>query len=145
MKPNVLRSKSFAKDAADLIVKKATESLDARGRFILGLCGGKTPEPVYTELVNRREALNWNHVFITFGDERCVKPENTESNFRMAKESLLDGIEIPPQNIYRVHGEEPPDEAAAAYEKQLLLMCGDSAGIVRHDLLLLGMGAGGRI
>jgi len=144
MKLNVLHSKSFVQDATELIIDKANESLKARGKFILGLCGGKTPEPVYAELAKKKALLHWDNIFITFGDERCVNPDHEESNFRMTKKVLFDQIELPPQNVYRIHGEEAPDKAAIDYEKEIMhLNDQNSDNIMRHDLLLLGMGDDG--
>jgi 6-phosphogluconolactonase len=143
MKPTILKTKSFAKDAADLIIKNAVEAIATRGSFILGLCGGKTPEPVYAEIARQGQFLNWSNIFITFGDERCVGPEHIESNFRMAKESFLKNVPIPSENIFRIQGELPPNTAAMEYEKRLLELQNVHHTEMLHDLLLLGVGDDG--
>lgn len=143
MKAHVIRSKSFVKDAADYIEKRAGEAIKDRGRFILGLSGGKTPEAVYAELA-RRDSLDWNKVIITFGDERCVPPDHLDSNYGMAKRSLLDRINIPSENVHRIRGEDKPENAARQYEEELLSLRDDkSENTLHHDLLLLGIGEDG--
>jgi 6-phosphogluconolactonase len=143
MKPTILKTKSFVQDATDLIVKAANEAIARKGRFTFGLCGGKTPESIYAELAKRADSLNWSKVIITFGDERCVGPDHADSNFRMASESLLKKVPIPLENILRIEGELPPNEAAAKYEKRLLTLFNDQQSEVAHDLLLLGIGDDG--
>ncbi len=135
MSPTILHTSTFARDAANLIIHEASEAIALRGTFFLGLCGGKTPESVYKELAKRGGELDWSKIIVTFGDERCVGPEHPDSNFKMTKEVLFDHVPIPLQNILRIHGEDTPDSAAAAYEKTV-------TGLT-HDLLLLGMGDDG--
>ncbi len=79
-------------------------------------------------------------MFVTFGDERCVPPDDAESNFRMAEESLLNRVEIPNENILRMRGELPPNEAADDYEAMLAAF-GEKRFV--HDLILLGLGDDG--
>ncbi len=141
MKPTIIHSKSFVKDAVDLILDKANAKLEGRGRFLLGLCGGRTAEPVYAELAERGKTLDWDRITMTFSDERCVGPEHADSNFGMAKRSLFEDIEIPPENIFRIHGEEPPDSAASSYEKSIVHLA--EGDILSHNLLLLGVGEDG--
>jgi 6-phosphogluconolactonase len=87
------------------------------------------------------------HVF--WGDERCVPPHHVASNFRLAREALLDRVAIPSGNVHRINGEDEPDEAAARYESSLRDMFAAPTGeppLVqgsRFDLVLLGLGADG--
>ena len=80
------------------------------------------------------------HLF--WGDERCVPPNDAESNYAMARETLLDHIEIPPENVHRVRGELPPPEAAARYEAELRRHFG-AGDPPAFDCVMLGMGADG--
>jgi 6-phosphogluconolactonase len=143
VKPEVVHlGEGFAEGAADWIERLAVESLAARGRFRLGLCGGSSPKPVYAALARR--PLPWDHVWITFGDERCVPPDHAESNYRMAREQLLDKIEIPEGNILRMPGELRPDSAAEEYGRELAgRAVGSGEARYAHDLLLLGLGEDG--
>ena len=103
--------------AADLVTERANKAISARGRFTIALSGGNTPKPVYARLASAK--LDWSHVHIYFGDERCVPPNDPLSNYRMAKETLLDRVAIPPANVRRMRGEDPPDAAARQYEQTL--------------------------
>ena len=87
-----------------------------------------------------RSALPWEDVLAFFGDERCVPPEDAQSNYRMAREAFLNAVNIPERNVYRIRGEDPPEQAAASYAADLKRVLGDRP---RFDLVLLGMGADG--
>ena len=86
MKREVIRSKNFVPDAAEFILQQARIALAERDQFRIALSGGNTPRPVYAELARIGRDLPWDRVFFTFGDERCVPPEDEQSNFRMARE-----------------------------------------------------------
>lgn len=142
MTPEVIRSSQFVADAVDLIVQEGRKAIEERGLFRLALCGGSTPKAVYAALA--KTDLPWNKVQITFGDERCVPPEDAQSNYRMARESLLDAAGIPEGNVFRMKGELEPAAAAQEYESRLAAVAsrfGEER--YQHDLLLLGMGDDG--
>jgi 6-phosphogluconolactonase len=138
----VLRSKAFARDAASFILTKARESLDERHQFRIALSGGNTPRSVYAEMTKRD--LPWKKILFTFGDERCVPPENEESNFRMANEALFRPASVPDSSILRMRGEIEPGVAAKEYQAQLdALAAKKGEKVFRHDLILLGLGDDG--
>ncbi len=119
--------------AATAIRELIDSALAARGECALALCGGKTPAPVYTELA--RYPIDWRRVTIWFGDERAVPPDAADSNYEMARRSLLARAPIPPANVHRMAAERrDADVAAREYE---------SALPVHLDLLLLGIGPDG--
>jgi 6-phosphogluconolactonase len=89
---------------------------------------------------HRRDALAWNRVRFFFGDERTVQPDDAESNYRMTRETLFEPLGIPETNIFRIHGEDDPAAAAAAYAETLTRELGSRP---RFDLLFLGMGPDG--
>ncbi len=99
------------------------------------LTGGKTPEQAYKEAARR--APDWSKVELWWGDERCVSPEDDNSNYGMAKRSLLDRLERAPAGVHRIKGELGKEAAAAAYEREL--------DDTRLDLLLLGVGPDGHV
>lgn len=134
MNAEIIRTKNFVADAAKFIVDLAKEALAKRNEFRVALSGGNTPRPVYTEVA--RQKLPWERVLFTFSDERCVPPDNEQSNYRMARESLFDPGGVPEKSILRMRGEIDPQIAAKEYGQQLAK--GD-----RHDLILLGMGDDG--
>lgn len=139
MTPEIIHTKDLVHDAVALIEREANIAIFERGEFRLALSGGNTPKPVYEALATRIEA--WKEWVFTFGDERCVPPEDEQSNFHMASEALFNRAAIPAQNILRMKGELDPAQAAREYEDELRKRA--NGGIFRHDLLLLGMGPDG--
>jgi 6-phosphogluconolactonase len=123
------------------IVTCAADAISSRGRFTLALAGGSTPRASYSRLATRdlRLEIDWQRTHVIWGDERCVPPDDPRSNYRMAKEALLDRVPIPAHQIHRIRGEDDPEKAAAEYERELRALLG-SEGI---DLVLLGMGEDG--
>ena len=142
--PQVIRTKNFADDAAGFILDQAHRALRERNEFRIALSGGNTPVPVYTRLAAIAHDLPWELTRITFGDERCVPPDDRESNFRMARETLLAPAAVPEKSIMRMRGEIDPQIAAQEYQDDLdLLATQCSEPIYRHDLILLGLGDDG--
>ena len=135
-------SRALIHAAAEAFVTLAAESITTHGRFSVGLCGGSTPRPLYELLAADSLAprIEWANVHIFWGDERCVPPDDAASNYRMARETLLDHVPLPDQNIHRIQGELPPAQAAATYEQVLRDFFNGSP---RFDLLLQGMGDDG--
>ncbi len=123
--------------AAEFSRSAGRESFLKRGRFDLVLSGGRTPKRAYELLapmirldVRLRGALR-----VFWGDERCVPPESDESNYRLAKETLIDPALIPARSVFRIQGESP--DPAAEAERY------DSVFPAAPDLIVLGMGADG--
>jgi 6-phosphogluconolactonase len=133
---------AIAQEAAERIVRAADEAIVLSGRFTIALSGGSTPKTLYQLLAEEpyRSRIDWTKVEVFFTDERCVPPDHPESNYRMARETLLSKVPIPGDNIYRMRGEvEPPEEAAKEYGMMLKEKFGDGG----LDLCLLGMGEDG--
>ena len=144
MDRHVIRTKNFDADAADFILDRAHQALRERNEFRLALSGGNTPIPIYMRLAAIGHDLPWQLTRITFGDERCVLPDDRQSNFRMAWETLLAPAEVPEKSILRMCGEIDPQIAAKEYQDQLdLLAAQRGEPIYRHDLILLGLGDDG--
>ena len=141
---HVIRTTNFVADAADFILDAAHKALGERSQFRIALSGGKTPAPIYTRLAAIGHDLPWELARITFGDERCVPPDNPQSNFRMARETLFAPAAVPENSILRMRGEIDPQVAAQEYQDQLDLMATQQGEpIYRHDLILLGLGDDG--
>jgi 6-phosphogluconolactonase len=144
MGSHVIRSQNFAADAADFILAQAHNALGERNEFRIALSGGNTPIPIYIRLAAIGHDLPWELTRITFGDERCVPPDDPQSNFRMARETLLVPAAVPEKSILRMRGEIDPQIAAQEYQDQLdLLATQRGEPIYRHDLILLGLGDDG--
>ena len=142
--PTVIRSKDFIADAAAFILGQARKALAERNDFRIALSGGKTPAPVYARIAKETPDFLWDRVRFTFGDERCVPPNDPESNFRMARESLFVPAGVPETSIMRMRGEIAPQIAAQEYEEQLNAMATQRGEpIYLHDLILLGLGDDG--
>jgi 6-phosphogluconolactonase len=126
----------------------AHQAIKDHGAFHVALAGGGTPKQLYQLLATEAFAatLPWQQTHIYFGDERCVAPEHNDSNYRMASLALLNHVPIPAQNIYRIAGENPQHEQAAAdYEKILQQHLPQDDNGYHFDLVLLGLGPDGHI
>jgi 6-phosphogluconolactonase len=115
----------------------AASAIAARGRFRIALAGGSTPRALYPALV---AGVDWTRANIFFGDERAVPKNDPMSNYRMARETLLDPAHVPPANVIRWRTEDP-DLDAAARDYEQALRAGASAPWL--DLALLGLGPDG--
>lgn len=127
------------------VVLAAQQSAVGHGRFTLALSGGSTPRTLYQTLAQPpyATAINWAVTQVFWSDERCVPPDHAESNYRMAREALLDHVPLPPANIHRMRGEMgAPQKAAREYRSELQSVFG-MTGLPRFDLLLLGLGEEG--
>jgi 6-phosphogluconolactonase len=139
-----------ASAAADEFLVRAKRTIDHHGRFTVALSGGSTPKTLHTILAERSakdpKLIDWSRVHIFFGDERHVPPDHPDSNFRMANETLLTKVAIPPANVHRVRAELPDAaQAAAEYDQELVKVFhlkGEDQ-LPRFDLIFLGMGPDG--
>lgn len=130
---------ALADEAAARIERVAVEA-PPRTRATIALAGGGTPRAAYQQLAGR--CPPWGRVEFFFGDERCVPPDAEGSNYGMAREALLDRIPLRPEQVHRILGELPPEEAAARAEGDLRARApGDPVPVL--DLVLLGMGPDG--
>src|SRR5438477_2552600 len=144
MNGEVVRTKNFAADAANFIVDLAHKALAERNEFRIALSGGNTPRPIYSGIARIGRDLPWQRILITFGDERCVPPDDEQSNYRMARETLFVPAGVPEKSIMRMRGEIEPQIAAQQYEDQLNAIASRRGEpIYQHDLILLGLGDDG--
>jgi 6-phosphogluconolactonase len=120
-----------AEEVALLVGNELAEA--ARSGKSIVLTGGRTPGQAYQRAA--ADEPDWSAASLWWGDERCVPPEDERSNFRLARENLLDRIEAPPREVQRIRGELGADEAAREYDELLRR--------ARLDYVLLGLGADG--
>ncbi len=128
--------------AARYVVQVANEALAEHGHFTIALSGGSTPKKLYSLLALEpyRNQIDWTKVEIFWADERCVPPDDAESNFHLAHEVMLSKLPIPAGQIHRMPADESDRVAAsAAYEQELRRVFGTD-GVPNFDLIQLGLG-----
>jgi 6-phosphogluconolactonase len=134
---------ALAEAGAREFARAASEAIEGQGVFRVVLAGGSTPRALYTRLAHapRRRTIRWDRVCFFFGDERCVPPDHERSNYRMAREALLDPLGVPARHVLRMKGEEEPARAARAYEEAIRRQFRNRPA--RFDLVFLGLGTDG--
>jgi len=147
MKPDIriFRSlKDLSRSAAILFVEQSEKSIQEQGHFLVTLNGGSTPAETFQLLATEySEKVDWNHVHIFWGDERCVPADDPESSFGQARDLLLRHVPIPEVNVHRIEGELSPAEAAKDYAMVLQKFAYPPLTWPRFDLVFLGMGEDG--
>jgi 6-phosphogluconolactonase len=122
---------ALAEGAAERVAALLAAAIAQRGRASIALSGASTPQETHRRLATR--PLDWSRIDIYFGDERCVPPDDPASNYRMARETLLDKV---PACVHRIEGELPAAEAASRYASEL-------EPALPLDVVMLGMGDDG--
>jgi 6-phosphogluconolactonase len=141
-------SEALALATADAIASAAEEAIVARGTARIAISGGSTPQRTFALLADStqpfRQRIDWSRLLLFWVDERCVPPDNPDSNFHMTREALLSKVPLPDANIVRIEGELEPEEAAARYESALRNRFRmEGAELPRFDLIHLGLGDNG--
>jgi 6-phosphogluconolactonase len=137
-------AEALASGVADFVAARVS---NASGHFSLSLSGGSTPKRAYELLVHSGASLDWQKVHLFWGDERFVPPNHRDSNFRMAREALIDHVPIPAVQVHPIPtGCGSPEEAAALYEVTLQSFYGSETLDPERplfDVTLLGLGEDG--
>jgi 6-phosphogluconolactonase len=137
-------AEALASRVAGFIAARASS---ASKRFGLCLSGGSTPKRVYELLADLGASLDWQKVHLFWGDERFVPPDHRDSNFRMAREALIDHVAIPAAQVHPIPTNSgTPEEAAALYEATLQGFYGSKTLDPERplfDVTLLGLGEDG--
>jgi 6-phosphogluconolactonase len=139
---------ALARRAAQYLVEMTAETVDARGHARIALSGGSTPKAAFQLLADPhrrfRGSMPWDNLDLYWVDERCVPPDDPESNYRMTREALLSHVPLPAAQVHRMEGELDPEVAAARYESELRNSFRlEGAESPRFDLVALGMGDDG--
>jgi 6-phosphogluconolactonase len=136
------KPKKVCKAVAKEILKLTRDSLQPR--FNIALSGGKTPEKLFSVLVEKyRDTIPWERIHLWWGDERCVPPEDQNSNFKTTHDILISNIPIPPENIHRIKGEEAPEAEVTRYAAEITKNLNHRKNKPVFDLIILGMGEDG--
>ena len=135
-----------ARAAAEVFAKYAVDAATARGVARIAISGGSTPKRMFALLAAEPflSLVPWDKLELYWVDERCVGPEDAESNYRMTRENLLSKVPLPAEKVFRMEGELDPEEAAARYETYIRNNFKlEGAQAPAFDLVLLGMGDDG--
>ncbi|HWT66811.1 MAG TPA: 6-phosphogluconolactonase [Terracidiphilus sp.] len=138
---------ALAAQAAEEMTR-AAEQAAARGVARIAVSGGSTPKAAFQLLADPaqpwRARMPWEKLQLFWVDERCVPPNDADSNYRMTREALLDKVPLKPEQVHRMEGELDPEAAAARYESLLRNAFRlEGAETPRFDLVALGMGPDG--
>jgi 6-phosphogluconolactonase len=148
-------SRELALEAAKDFARLADQYVVGLGRFTAVLSGGSTPRAMFSLLAEEPfiKTVPWASIYFFWGDERAVPPTHSGSNYRMAKETLLSRVPVPPENIFRIPAElDDRERAAREYSETIRqFFSGEAApgttsplsAWPRFDLVLLGMGSDG--
>ncbi|MFA5462975.1 MAG: 6-phosphogluconolactonase [Dysgonamonadaceae bacterium] len=120
------------------------ELLSENEPLTIALSGGTTPKSLFDYWAkNHAEDIEWSKIKFFWSDERCVWPDNDDSNYKIAKDHLFDHLPISQENIFRIRGENDPYKEARSYSDLLLNEVEQVNGIPQFDIIMLGMGEDG--
>lgn len=126
------------------LVNMVMETGKNNSTFNLAVSGGNTPGLLFNILGDHfASAADWGHVHFYWVDERCVPPEDKESNFGMTRDTFLGKINIPPANLHRMRGEDDPEKESVRYGQELKMISSKRNGLPCFNMTLLGLGEDG--
>jgi 6-phosphogluconolactonase len=146
-------AEAAANRAATEISRRLQSARGARGTAHLALSGGSTPSRTYQLLAGALDS--WQDIDVWFADERCVGPQDHDSNYLLASQTLLKAAPgLDAQRVHRMRGELGPDQGAQSYEAELgehapieHAATGDAADVALPtlDVIVLGIGPDGHV
>ena len=138
-----IRVSSTKEKVAEDFCEFFKQQIESKNSFNVALSGGSTPKIVFELLAKSYHDLDWSKVHFYWGDERCVPPDNSQSNYKMTFESLFKQISISDSNIHRIRGEERPEIEAIRYSEEISKNLPSSNEYPQFDLMILGLGDDG--
>ena len=115
-----------------------------KGKCFIALSGGSTPKIIFQTLSEHfKEKIHWNKIHLFWCDERCVPPDDSESNYGMTKKFLIDVTDIPEENVHRIIGENEPEQETVRYSEEIKNNVVSKNGLPSFDLVMLGIGEDG--
>jgi 6-phosphogluconolactonase len=130
----------IAEEIQEIVSENVSEDRDT----FISLSGGSTPKILFRKISDEyAERIEWNRVHLFWGDERCVPPDDDESNYGMTKEYLLKNINIPDINVHRIRGEEDPAAEAVRISDEVRKIVPNVNNLPQFDLSILGLGEDG--
>lgn len=137
-------SNDLAFGFAKILSEKFSELLNKKTGINIAISGGNTPNLLFKALSSEhKESISWEKINFYWVDERCVPPGSPDSNFGNAYNFLFWKIKLSPSNIYRIKGEDTPEEEAERYSFLVKNNIPESAGLPRFDIVILGIGQDG--
>jgi 6-phosphogluconolactonase len=136
-------AEAVSERAAAELARRVASARRERGVAHLALSGGTTPRRTY-ELLSRT-LEDWEGIDVWFADERCVDPEAEESNYRLARETLLEPARVAPERVHRMEGELGPEQGALRYAQTLGKLVAPRGGVPALDTIVLGIGPDGHV
>jgi 6-phosphogluconolactonase len=135
-------------ELAEAFAKELAEKINVAGKsglpFMLAVSGGNTPRLLFSILAEEYcTSVDWGTVHFFWVDERCVSPDDPESNYGMTKQILFDKIDIPSCNIHRIRGKDDPVKEAVRYSHEILKQIRTKDKLPVFDLIILGIGDDG--
>ncbi len=147
MNLNIKKYKSpldVAYKIAEKIYSLASQKKSENEETFIAVSGGSTPKSLFNTLADEySEKINWENIHFFWVDERCVPPEDQDSNYGMTKKFLFDKIEIPQENIHRIRGENIPEKEVVRYTAEIDEFLKFENTLPRFDLIILGIGTDG--
>jgi 6-phosphogluconolactonase len=150
MKPEVrifTQPEIMADSLAEEFYRYANDQFITRNNLYVALSGGNTPMlffKILSEFNNQKKnKVDWKRIQFFWGDERCVPPDDEDSNFGNANKVLFSVIDIPEGNVHRIQGENNPEAEAERYSKLMLQLVPSKNGIPIFDWVFLGVGEDG--
>jgi 6-phosphogluconolactonase len=137
---------ALAMRVAKDLIQAVRKAADENRKFCLALSGGTTPKLLYQHLGSPAlcNSMPWGNLELFWGDERCVPPTESDSNFRMVSEAMLNHVPLGASQIHRVRGEDVPEQESARYAEVIRSAVPSlKGGLPRFDWMLLGMGDDG--
>ncbi|HTU48535.1 MAG TPA: 6-phosphogluconolactonase [Bryobacteraceae bacterium] len=110
-------AEEVADAAAKYVLETLSDGLKSQPHVALAISGGSSPKLMFSKLA--ASGFDWSKVHFFWVDERCVPPNDNQSNFKLADETLLTPARISKYNVHRIHGEMTPDEAALRYIEEI--------------------------
>lgn len=136
----VASAAASAVNCAEFIAKALEDAIAQNGRATFAISGGSTPKAMFGILA-KTSAVDWSRIELFWVDERCVPPEHEQSNYRMARQALIEPAGIPENHVHRIKGELEPKTAAAEYVEEIRSVFGSREGeLPAFDVLHRGIG-----
>ena len=130
-------------EVADSFARLLASQVNQSDGYTIALSGGSTPKLLFEILATDfKEVINWEKLQFFWGDERCVPPNHSESNYGAANDILFKNLQVP-LNVFRIEGEQNPEEEAVRYSSEIADKLPVKNGLPQFDMILLGLGEDG--